>query len=69
MGFSVICPQKLAILFYNIPSAHSEGSIGSLVYLKKEGDKFQARDFYIVVDIKGNLAIIQKITTLISLKD
>ncbi len=32
------------------------------MFLKKEGDKFQARDPYIVVSITGHLASVQKIT-------
>ena len=36
--------------------------VGSLVYVKKEGDKFCAREPYIVVSINGHLASIQKMT-------
>ena len=45
------------------PPEHSDITVGSLVYLKKEGDKFQARDSYIVVSIKDHIATLQKITS------
>ena len=45
-----------------IPAITNNITVGSLVYLKKEGTKFQARESYIVIDIKDHLAIVQKIT-------
>ena len=66
--------QQKARLQNHTPSARSKGTsgipairtditAGSLVYMKKEGNKFQARDSYMVVDIKCHLAILQKITS------
>ena len=54
----------------HIPSAVSKGKsgtqakpaqvdIGSLVYIKKEGDKSKARESYIVMGIKDHLGILQ----------
>ena len=45
-----------------VPASISAIQVGSLVYLKKEGDKFQSRDSYIVVNVKDHLASLQKIT-------
>ena len=56
----------------HIPSALSKSNsakpavaalvqVGSLVYLKKEGNKFRARESYIVTQIKNHLATLQKL--------
>ena len=41
-------------------ATHADVSIGDLVYIKKEGDKFNARDIYIIINVKDTLAILQK---------
>ena len=42
------------------PAVPANVQIGSLVYLKKEGDKFKARESYIVTHINDHLATLQK---------
>ena len=43
------------------PASVPEISVGSLVYLKKEGNKFKARESYMVMGIRDHLAILQKL--------
>ena len=43
------------------PAVPADVQVGSLVYIKKEGDKFNARVSYIITRIDGHLATLQKL--------
>ena len=45
----------------NIPATPANVNVGSLVYIKKEGDKSKARESYMVMGVKGHLGILQKL--------
>ena len=45
----------------NIPATPAKVNVGSLVYIKKEGDKSKARESYMVMGVQGHLGILQKL--------
>ena len=45
----------------NPPAQEAKISTGSLVYIKSEGDKTRARNRYLVVDVKEDMCVLQKL--------